>query len=589
MVIKQLVLAEFRRLFSSPMSILALVAIVFVPVLYGGLYLWANQDPYERLGNIPVALVISDTGAVIGNQEQNLGEDAAQAILESNTFDWQIVSHEEAQTGLIQGRYDFSVEFPADFSTDVASLATNNPQQAQIILQRNDANNYLASTIGTQALEQIQITVTEQVVSQSSLTALDALAEIRTSLLDAASGAQEISTGSQSAHNGVKELINGANALGDGLGELNAGTSTLQQGTQQLAEVADRVGASAQEVSDALPQLQADVIKNLQESGVPEAEITKITAKLEQFNQRAAELNNRAQNAVSEIDQLNSGAAQISNGTNEAHNGSVALKEGLETLDDGMAQLSAGIAQLQSGLSAGAEQIPETTAEQRAQQAAAIAQPIIVSNEALTEAQNYGAGLAPFFAALAAWIGIYALFLIIKPVSKRAVTAMYAPVRITIAAWLTPVILGVVQMLALFGVLSLALGFQFDQPLLTFTILIVASMSYATIVLALNIWLGAVGQFLGLVLMVLQLVTAGGTFPWQTLPEPLAALHHILPMGYVVDALRQAMYGGELSRIAIDFGVLAIWAVTALTLSALGVAKLTRHRTMRDLEPSIIQ
>ena len=29
-----------------------------------------------------------------------------------------------------------------------------------------------------------------------------------------------------------------------------------------------------------------------------------------------------------------------------------------------------------------------------------------------------------FFAALAGWIGIYALFLIVKPVSKRAVTAL---------------------------------------------------------------------------------------------------------------------------------------------------------------------
>lgn len=571
------------------MSILALAAIVFVPVLYGGLYLWANQDPYERLGNIPVALVISDTGAVIGAQEQNLGEDAAQAILESNTFDWQIVSHDEAQQGLIQGKYDFSVEFPAEFSADVASLATTNPKQAQIILQRNDANNYLASTIGTQALAQIQTTVTEQVVSQSSRTALDALAEIRTSLQDAASGAQEISDGSQTAQSGVSELIDGASALGDGLNELSNGSVQLKQGTAQLAEIADRVGATAQEVTNALPQLRADVIKDLQEIGVPEAEIAKIAAQLDKFNERSKELNNKAQNAVSEIDQLNNGAAQLSNGTNEAHNGSIALKEGLESLDDGMSQLSAGIAQLQAGLSSGAEQIPETTEAQRAQQAAAIAQPIIVSNEALNEAQNYGAGLAPFFAALAAWIGIYALFLIVKPVSKRAVTAMYAPVRITIAAWLTPVILGVVQMLALFGVLSLALGFQFEKPLLTFAILVVASMSYATIVLALNIWLGAVGQFLGLVLMVLQLVTAGGTFPWQTLPEPLAALHHVLPMGYVVDALRQAMYGGELSRVALDLGVLGIWAVVALVISALGVAKLTRHRTMRDLEPSIIQ
>ena len=68
--------------------------------------------------------------------------------------------------------------------------------------------------------------------------------------------------------------------------------------------------------------------------------------------------------------------------------------------------------------------------------------------------------------------------------------------------------------------------------------------------------------------MVLQLVTAGGTFPWQTLPAPLAALHHVLPMGYVVDAMRQVMYGGDLGRAPLDALVLALWLVGALVLAA---------------------
>ena len=62
-----------------------------------------------------------------------------------------------------------------------------------------------------------------------------------------------------------------------------------------------------------------------------------------------------------------------------------------------------------------------------------------------------------------------------------------------------------------------------------------ASVTFAAIIMTLNVWLGSVGQFLGLVLMLIQLVTAGGTFPWQTLPGPLAALHFALPMSYAVD------------------------------------------------------
>ena len=113
-------------------------------------------------------------------------------------------------------------------------------------------------------------------------------------------------------------------------------------------------------------------------------------------------------------------------------------------------------------------------------------------------------------------------------------------------------------------------------------------MTYAAIILALNVWLGSVGQFLGLVLMVLQLVTAGGTFPWQTLPAPLAALHQVLPMGYVVDAMRQVMYGGDASRAWADAAVLAAWMLGALVLAILGVTRMTHRRTMRDLQPSLI-
>jgi putative membrane protein len=117
---------------------------------------------------------------------------------------------------------------------------------------------------------------------------------------------------------------------------------------------------------------------------------------------------------------------------------------------------------------------------------------------------------------------------------------------------------------------------------------VLASLTYAAIILALNVWLGSVGQFLGLVLMVLQLVTAGGTFPWQTLPAPLTNLHHVLPMGYVVDAMRQLMYGGDLARIGGDLTVLAAWMLGALALAAIGVTRMTHHRTLRDLAPSLI-
>jgi putative membrane protein len=203
-------------------------------------------------------------------------------------------------------------------------------------------------------------------------------------------------------------------------------------------------------------------------------------------------------------------------------------------------------------------------------------------------AGTYGAGLAPLFLSLSAWIGAYALFLILRPLSRRAITAVRQPIRIALAGWLTPALLGAAQMVALFLIAVGPLGISVAHPVATIGVLLLTAGTFAAILLLLNAALGSVGQFLGLVLMLVQLVTAGGTFPWQTLPGPLAAIHHALPMAYAVDALRQVMYGGDLALAWGDVGVLTIWLVAAVALTAAIAARMTRHRTLRDLQPSLI-
>ncbi|GAA5210697.1 YhgE/Pip domain-containing protein [Microbacterium kyungheense] len=616
MKVPQMILAELRRLGSTRMSLIALIALMAVPILYGGLYLWANRDPYGQLDQVPVALVVADTGAQLNGTDRNLGDEVAQELIEDGSFDWHLTTDAGMTAGLDDGTYDFGVELPADFTASIASITSGDPHPADIVLHTSDANNYLASTIGTQAVEKIKTTVTEKVVAEAGLTMLDALDTIRVQLTDAASGAGQLVDGLAQAGDGADQLTDGATQLTDGATQLAAGTAQLRDGaaqlsagaaqvadgTAQLDGIADRVGAASSTAIAALPQARSDIAAKLAEAGLDQAQIDEVLATLDPVGARLTAVDERVQGAVAQIDRLNDGAQQVSggaatladgaataaDGAAQLQDGAGRLRDGATALGGGLTQLEDGATQLRDGLSAGAAQLPSYDADTRAKQADTLATPVDVERSSLTEAQNYGAGLAPFFAALAGWIGIYALFLIVKPVSKRAVTALHSPIRITLAGWATPALLGGVQMLGLFGVLSLALGFSFAHPLATLGILLLASATYAAIVLALNVWLGSVGQFLGLVLMVLQLVTAGGTFPWQTLPAPLAALHHVLPMGYVVDAMRQVMYGGSADRVWLDLTVLVAWLVGAGVIAAIGVTRMTHFRTLRDLQPSVI-
>lgn len=610
MKVPSMIAAELRRLTASKMGIIALIALVCVPILYGGLYLWANQDPYAKFPEVPVALVVDDEGApapttaadAATDETVNYGEDVADNLIDGNAFDWQRMSADEAADALREGAVDFTVTIPADFSTALTSAAGDDPHQARIELETNDANNYLASSMGTQAVEKIRSSVAEMVGSEAAERLLTGLSEVRDNLVTAVDGATQLTDGANTAASGSTTLADGTSKLAAGTSQLASGATTLASGAQQvsdgnrqLADIADRAGSAVQQATNALPQVREDITTVLTDQGLTQEEIDEVLATLDPLGTRLEEGNSTVQNAVDKVDQLAdgaasvaSGASQLASGAKTVATGAASANDGAAKLRDGLSTLASGTAELRDGLADGVDAIPASTPELRTQQADTIADPVKVSSDKVASAEDYGAGLAPFFAALSAWIGIYALFLIVKPISRRAVTALHSPIRVTLAGWLTPAMLGAVQMVGLMGILAITLGFTFNNPIGTLGVMILASATFAAIILALNVWLGSVGQFLGLVLMVLQLVTAGGTFPWQTLPAPLAALHHVLPLGYVVDAMRQLMYGGNLGRAGWDLVVLGIWLVGALLLAAIGVTRMTHRRTLRDLQPSLI-
>ncbi|MBS1699632.1 MAG: YhgE/Pip domain-containing protein [Actinobacteria bacterium] len=630
MKIPAMIRAELRRLTASPMAVIALIALMAVPILYGGLYLWANQDPYGKFTEVPVGLVVEDTGATADGTTTNYGEKVADNLVEGRAFDWQRLDAPAARAALKNGDVDFTVTIPATFSEALLSSSGASPHQARIELETNDANNYLASSIGSGAVEKIRRSVAEMVGQEAADKLLTGLSDVRDKLGEAAAGAAQLADGAGTAVTGSAQLADGTTQLADGASRLATGTGQVADGAQQLADgaatlasgaqqvsdgnqqiaqYADQAGSLVQQATDALPQARSDIAAALADRGLSQTDIDQVLANLDPLADKLRSGNDTVQGAVGQIDELADGSAQVASGSATLAGSAQQLADGAETaaagaatlstgaasardgakaLHEGLRTLTTGIGTLHDGLAAGVDAIPSSTPELRTQQAKTIANPVDVSSDKVAAAKDYGQGLAPFFAALAGWIGIYALFLIIKPISRRAVTALHSPVRITLAGWLTPAALGALQMVGLLGVLAWALGFTFQNGWGALGIMVLASATYAAIILALNVWLGSVGQFMGLVLMVLQLVTAGGTFPWQTLPAPLAALHHVLPMGYVVDAMRQLMYGGQVGRAMTDLGVLGIWLVGSLLFAMVGVTRMTHKRTLRDLQPSLI-
>ena len=635
MTVLTLALTELRRLVATPLARVALVALMLVPVLYAGLYLWANRDPYAALSRVPAALVVEDEGASVGGALHNYGDQAAGTILAGRAFDWHRVSAEQAAAGLTDGSYDFTVTFPANFSASLASSqqAINGdgaPEQALIRLATDDTNGYLSSSIAAQATTTIRDAVVQEVGQEAADAFLVSFADIRSSLDEAVGGAGQLDQGAASALSGAQqleagtgELAQGAAQLADGTSQLAGGASRLADGTAQLADGAEQLAggvarfqaagdglrADAHQLAQDLSTAQQELPARLAEAGLsPEqiarimdalaplaaqvpravAQVDSVTGAVDELSAGAAQLSASAGQAAAGAQSVSAGAAQSAAGAAQLSSGAASAHDGAAALSGGLGSLASGAGTLLDRLTAGRNALPELDPSQRSAIAQNMGDPVGVARTSITQAENYGAGLAPFFVSLAAWIGIYALFLIIRPVSRVALSTARAPVRTALAGWLTPAVLGAIQMLAVYAVLTLALQLPVAQPLPALGLMALASATFAAIILALNVWLGSVGQFLGLILMVVQLVTAGGTFPWQTLPEPLAVLHRALPMSSAVDGLRQLSYGGS-SALAIDDAlVLAAWLVGALAVTSVLTLRMSRRRTLRDLRPSLI-
>jgi putative membrane protein len=707
--------AEFARVTSSKMGRLSLAALMTVPLFYGGLYLWGNEDPYDNLDGVPAALVVADGGATVDDDAVNYGQDAADEILDDGTFDWHEVSEADARAGVEDGTYDFALAFPVSFSADLASASGDDPTRASLELTTNDTNSYLSTTVAKQAAAEVRTTLAEQVGERATTELLDSIAEIRDGVVDASDGAAKLADGAEDASAGADDLADGTATLANGADDLSTGTSkladgaheaaaganklsdgasTLADGTQDLlggakklsaglgtldesvsglpadartlsdgaaqvssgvdtaASGADTVADGAGQVAAGVPALRSAVQRSLTAAGVPAASQQPLLSQFDSLASGASSVSGGASQLSSGLDTLSSGASRVATGADTLADNAPALASGIDDAADGASSLYAGAKKVDAGadrldsgaadladgthtLSAGAkdaasgaatladgahdaadgastladgtdklssgatrlsdsladaqDQIPAQSDKQRESIAKTISNPVAVDQKALAEAANYGAGLAPFFISLGAWIGIYALFLIFRPLSRRALTAVNTPLRTTLAGWLTPAVLGVVQMIALFGILTLALHLPIAHPVGVVLFMAFTSITFAAILLALNALLGSIGQFLGLVLMVIQLVTAGGTFPWQTLPEPLAAVHRVLPMAHAVDGIRQLMYGGT-STAAVWQSILplALWLLGGLAVTAFAAWKQARFRSLREVRPAAI-
>ncbi|MEU8776052.1 YhgE/Pip domain-containing protein [Streptomyces sp. NPDC048606] len=342
-------------------------------------------------------------------------------------------------------------------------------------------------------------------------------------------------------------------------------------------------------------------------AGNSNGDVAKLRTQLKELENKARELVDKAPGlagdldaAVTKVNALNSGAHKVADGMSKLHSGlgtaaggSGALTEGVGKLGDGAHNLNGGMfklvdgtGELAGGLHDGAGKIPDYDQRQRDARTQVMADPVQLANQSLHKAPNYGTGFAPYFIPLSLWVGAMVAYMLIAPLNKRALAAGSSPWRVALAGWLPVLGLGAAQVGALMSVLHWGLGLEMARPALTVAFLVLVTGCFASIVQWLNAKFGAAGRILVLAVLMLQLTSAGGTYPVQTSPGFFNAIHPYLPMSYIVESLRRLITGGDLTPVWQGCAVLAAFTVGSLALTALA-ARGKQVWTMDRLHPEL--
>ncbi|MFF8190243.1 YhgE/Pip family protein [Streptomyces bobili] len=315
---------------------------------------------------------------------------------------------------------------------------------------------------------------------------------------------------------------------------------------------------------------------------------------------RAPHLSEDVADAVSRINELNKGATKVAagakklntgigtakTGATDLDKGVTKLKTGAEDLNGGIFKLVDGSGKLAGGLHDGAEQVPDYDKKDRDARTAVMADPVRLASHDLHKAPNYGTGFAPYFIPLSLWVGAMVAYMLIAPMNRRALAAGAPAWRIALAGWLPVAAIGVLQTTALMAVLHWAVGLEMVRAAGTVGFLFLVAACFTAIVQWLNARFGPAGRILVLALLMLQLTSAGGTYPVQTSPDFFNALHPYLPMSYVVEALRRLITGGGLAPVWQACVVLIAFTAGALALTALS-ARRRQVWTLDRLHPEL--
>lgn len=325
-------------------------------------------------------------------------------------------------------------------------------------------------------------------------------------IADLSGGLNEVNT------NVNTKFIPGINQLNAGLtnfnDQLTSGSQKLTSGFAQYADGVNQANAGAQQLASKSKDLQSGTMQ--------------LVSGLSQLQANGSTL-------TSGSNQLAGGAQQISSGSQQLANGGSSLTSGLGTLNTGANNLSTALTKADDTLSA------TNNSNENAKKVAA---PLKLKHTDHDNVPENGAGMTPYMINVALFIGALATNVVIGigfsgEKWKSGREFMLAKIG-------TNGLVALLQGIIVWGAVAL-LGLRPNHLWEMLLSVLLISFAYMAINTFFLTALGKIGEFLMIVVLVLQLATSAGTYPLQLAPEIYQVISPWLPMTYGLKMLRETI------------------------------------------------
>lgn len=358
---------------------------------------------------------------------------------------------------------------------------------------------------------------------QTSMTSVaDSLTDVGNQLMGIQNQTKELAQNSNVALPGANAIIS---QLSTGLSDVNSALANqVTPGFAQYADGVNQANAGAQQLASKSKDLQSGTMQ--------------LVSGLSQLQANGSTL-------TSGSNQLAGGAQQISSGSQQLANGGSSLTSGLGTLNTGANNLLTALTKADDTLSA------TNNSNENAKKVAA---PLKLKHTDHDNVPENGAGMTPYMINVALFIGALATNVVIGigfsgEKWKSGREFMLAKIG-------TNGLVALLQGIIVWGAVAL-LGLRPNHLWEMLLSVLLISFAYMAINTFFLTALGKIGEFLMIVVLVLQLATSAGTYPLQLAPKIYQVISPWLPMTYGLKMLRETIgLNGEILPEAILFVVI---------------------------------